>query len=163
MRTLILLTVLVMTLGAQSPPPATDLTNDQIQAFLKALPRDRVSDLPIRVVDVGGYKVGVYGVFRPKDAPQDANMHPTKITEVYQILEGSATLVTGGKLINPRPAPAPSTSLRGDGIEGGVSRHIAKGDVIIIPGYLPHWFSKMDSDLVYLITRPDPEGKTKLK
>ena len=72
MRTLILLTVLVMTLGAQSPPPATDLTNDQIQAFLKALPRDRVSDLPIRVVDVGGYKVGVYGVFRPKDAPQDA-------------------------------------------------------------------------------------------
>ncbi len=37
-----------------------------IKAFLNKLPKDRVSDLPIRVADVGGYKVGVYGVFRPK-------------------------------------------------------------------------------------------------
>ena len=160
---LLLLTATALTLAAQTPPPATDIPNDQIQAFLKALPRDKVSDLPIRIVEVGGYKVGVYGVFRPKNSIQEANVHETKITEVYQILEGSATLVTGGKLINPRHVAAPSTSLRGDGIEGGVTRHVAKGDVIIIPGYLPHWWSKMDSDLVYLITRPDPEGKSKLK
>ena len=163
MRKLILLTIVAFTLRAQTPPPATDLTATEIQAFLKALPRDKVSDLPIRVVEVGGYKVGVYGVFRPKDSVQEANVHETKITEVYQMLEGSATLVTGGKLINPRHVPAPGTSIRGDGIEGGVTRHVSKGDVIIIPGYLPHWWSKMDTDLVYLITRPDPEGKTKLK
>lgn len=163
MRRFMLLPIFALAMGAQSPPPATDIPNDQIQAFLKALPRDRVSDLPIRVADVGGYRVALYGVFRPKDSKQEANVHETKITEVYQILEGSATLVTGGTLINPRHVAPPSTSIRGDGIEGGVTRHVSKGDVIIIPGYLPHWWSKMDSDLVYLITRPDPEGKTKLK
>ena len=163
MRILILLPIVAVTLCAQSPPPALDISNEQIQAFLKALPRDRISDLPIRVTDVGGYKVGVYGVFRPKDSKQDANVHETKISEVYYILEGSATLVTGGTLIKPRHVAPPSTNIRGDGVEGGVSRHVSKGDMIIIPGYLPHWWSKMDSDLVYLITRPDPEGKTPLK
>ena len=42
----------------QSPMPAIDITAAEVQAFLKALPRDAVSDQPIRVVDVGGYKVG---------------------------------------------------------------------------------------------------------
>lgn len=48
------------------PPPAVDVSAADIKAFLNKLPKDRVSDLPIRVADVGGYKVGVYGVFRPK-------------------------------------------------------------------------------------------------
>ena len=163
MRILILIPMLAAAVCGQTPPPALDISSDQIQAFLKALPRDRVSDLPIRVTDVGGYKVGVYGVFRPKESKQEVNIHETKISEVYYILEGSATLVTGGKITNPRHVAPPSTSIRGDAIEGGVSRHVSKGDMIIIPGYLPHWWSRMDSDLVYLITRPDPEGKTPLK
>ena len=29
---------------------------------------------------------------------------------------------------------------------------------IIIPGNLPHWWSSLDSDIRYLIYRPDPEG-----
>ena len=53
---------------AQEAPQATDVTSADIQAFINALPRDRVSDRPIRVVEVtGDYRVGVYGVFRPKD------------------------------------------------------------------------------------------------
>jgi mannose-6-phosphate isomerase-like protein (cupin superfamily) len=162
-RTLITLALLGITAfaaDAPAPPPATDLKDADIQAFLKALPRDKVSDLPIRVVDVGGYKVGIFGVFRPKSALSEANIHETTTTEVYQMLEGSATLVTGGAMKDPRKV---GNSLRGSGIEGGVSRHVAKGDVIIIPGRLPHWFSHLDTDLTYLITRPNPDGAMTLK
>jgi hypothetical protein len=163
MKTVIISLAVLFGLSAQAPNPATDISNADIQAFLKALPRDKVSDLPIRAVDVGGYRVGVYGVFRPKNLAGDAIYHETKTTEIYQILDGSGTLVTGGKLVNPHREPASATSVRGTALEGGVSRHVGKGDVIIIPGYLPHWWSSLDSDLTYLITRPDPEGKMRLK
>jgi len=148
---------------AQNPNPAADITSAEIQTFLDALPRDKISDRPIRVVDVGGYRVGVFGVFRPKSLAGDAILHETKTTEIYQILSGSGTLVTGGKIMDSHREPANSTSVRGSGIEGGVSRKVTKGDVIIIPGYVPHWWSSLDSDITYLITRPDPEGKMKLK
>jgi len=81
------------------------------------LPRDAVSDRPIRTVEVtGDYRVGVYGVFRPQQVPSGANLHPVNTTEIYYMLEGIATLVTGGTLIDETPAPT-GTSLRGSGIE----------------------------------------------
>ena len=56
--------------AAQETPQATDVTSADIQKFINALPRDAVSDRPIRVVKVtGDYQVGVWGVFRPKDFP----------------------------------------------------------------------------------------------
>ncbi len=156
--------------GAQQPQtftgdlPATYLPLADIQAFLKALPPDAISDLPIRAVDVGGYRVGVFGVFRPKSQPGDAIAHETRTTEVYYILDGSGTLVTGGTITGLKPPPAGRTAgPRGDRIEGGESRHVGPGDIIIIPGRTPHWWSSLDGDLHYLIIRPDPDGKMRLK
>lgn len=147
---------------AQAPPPALDISAADVKAFIDKLPKDRVSDLPIRVTDVGGYKVGVYGVFRPKTMPGDANLHETNVTEIYYMLEGSGTLVTGGRLVDDRSAGnSPNTkrpNRRGSAIEGGVSRRVAAGDIIVIPGRLPHWWSGLESDIRYLIYRPDPEG-----
>jgi mannose-6-phosphate isomerase-like protein (cupin superfamily) len=152
---------------AQAPPPALDLKGVDIKAFIDKLPKDRVSDLPIRVTDVGGYKVGVYGVFRPKAVPGDANLHDTSVTEIYYMLEGTATLVTGGKLVDQKSAGvSPNTkrqNFRGSGIEGGVSRRVVPGDVIIIPGKLPHWWSNLETDIKYIIYRPDPEGLQQVK
>jgi mannose-6-phosphate isomerase-like protein (cupin superfamily) len=165
MKRIITFTLLItgFSVAAEAPSlPAADITASDIQAFLKALPRDKVSDLPIRVVDVGGYHVGVFGVLRPKSVKQEANLHHTKVTEVYQILDGAGTLVTGGTLINAH-STANGAGEQGTGIQDGVSRRVSKGDIIIIPGYTPHWFSNIESDLTYLITRPDPEGKMKLK
>ncbi|MCH7816563.1 MAG: hypothetical protein IIC60_08340 [Proteobacteria bacterium] len=155
---------LAQTSAPAMPPMATDVSADEIKQFIDSLPRDRVSDRPIRVVEVtGGYRIGVYGVFRPRQFPGGANLHPENRTEIYYILEGSATLVTGGKLIDPTPAPSPSTSIRGSGIEGGVTRQIEAGDVVIIPGHTPHWFSALAADLSYLIYRPDPDSLIQLK
>ena len=150
-------------LTAQDAPRATDVTSADIQAFINALPRDRVSDRPIRVVDVtGDYRVGVYGVFRPKDYPGGANLHEVNTTEIYYMVEGVATLVTGGTLAEPTSTPN-GTSVRGNGIDGGISRRITKGDVVIIPGHTPHWWSELETDIEYLIFRPDPDNRLTLK
>ena len=152
---------------AQSPKAATDITAADIQAFIKSAPQDRNSDLPIRVVDVGGYHVGVFGVFRPKDAPITASMHQTTASETYVMLNGAGVLVTGGTLKSPttprKSAMGDWTDLGSSGIEGGVSRRLSKGDVVIIPGGVPHGWASVEGDVAYLIVRSDPEKKIALK
>ena len=131
------------------------MTSAEITAFIDKLPKDAISDLPIKVVDVGGYRVGVYGVFRPKAVKQDAVLHEVRTTEVYQMVEGAGTLVTGGTLVDVQRDPK-STTVRGSRIEGGVSRRVVKGDVIIIPGRTPHMWRKLESDIKSTIIRSDP-------
>lgn len=153
--------------AAQNPPPAVDVPAAAVKAFIDNLPKDRVSDLPIRVAEVGGSKVGVYGVFRPQAVPGDANLHETSVTEIYYMLEGTGTLVTGGTLVDRKSAGlSPNTkreNFRGSGIKDGTSRRVGPGDIIIIPGKVPHWWSSLDSDIRYLIYRPDPEGLQSVK
>jgi mannose-6-phosphate isomerase-like protein (cupin superfamily) len=158
-----LLTLLLPTTAQTPPLPATDVKHTDIEAFIDALPKNVVSDKPIRIVDVGGYHVGVYGVLRPKTIAQEANLHKTKVTEIYYILQGTGTLITGGTLPDPKPLSPGSTTFQSNRIEGGVSRKVSAGDVVIIPGGTPHWFSAQDGDLRYLIFRPDPEGRLPLK
>lgn len=149
------------------PPPAVDLTGASIKAFIDALPKDRISDLPIRIADAGGHKVGAFGVFRPKSMPGGAIRHQTSISEIYYMLEGSGTLVTGGRIVDEKStAVSPNTgrpNFGGGRIEGGVTRKVVPGDVVIIPSNLPHWWSSLDSDIRYLILRPDPEGLLPIK
>lgn len=156
-----------MPLMAQTSLPAVDITAADIKAFIDALPVDAISDRPIRVVDVGGYKTGIYGVFRPQSLAGDAIRHETSVTEIYYMLTGSGTLVTGGTITNETSSgDSPNTgrpNFRGDGIEAGTSRKIVAGDVVIIPGNVPHWWSSLDSDIRYLIFRPDPEGLQPLR
>jgi len=151
----------------QAPMAATDITAAEVQAFFKDAPRDRNSDRPIRVIDVGGYRVGVFGVFRPKDAPFTATAHQTNVTETYYMLEGAGVLVTGGTLRKPA-TPRQSnlgnwTDIGSSGIDGGASRRIAKGDVVIIPGGVPHGWASLEGDITYLIIRSDPDKKVPLK
>jgi mannose-6-phosphate isomerase-like protein (cupin superfamily) len=152
---------------AQAPTAATDITAADVQAFIKGAPQDRNSDRPIRVVDVGGYHVGLFGVFRPKEAPITATVHQTTASETYIMLDGAGVLVTGGKLKAPAK-PRPSTlgdwtDLGSTGIEGGVSRRLTKGDVVIIPGGVPHGWASVEGNVTYLIVRSDPDKKISLK
>ena len=143
------------------PPIATDVTAEQITKFIDALPRDRVSDRPIKNVEVtGDYRVGVYGVFRPKEFPGGSNLHQVNTTEIYYILSGYATLVTGG--VMTEAVQQNENWVRGTAIEDGVIRRVQPGDVIIIPGHSPHWFSALETDLSYLIFRPDPDNRIPL-
>jgi mannose-6-phosphate isomerase-like protein (cupin superfamily) len=162
--TLVTLAVLLASSAlAQEAPEATDVTSADIRAFIDALPRDRVSDRPIRVVDVtGDYRVGVYAVFRPKTLAGGANKHEVNTTEIYYMLKGAATLVTGGTM-RPAGPPIPGTSARSPGIDDGVTRRLTAGDVVIIPGHTPHWWSELETDIEYLIFRADPDNRLPLK
>lgn len=157
---LVLLSTLVL---AQTPPPATpqvatDITATEIQTFIDELPRDRVSDRPIRVVETtGDMHIGVYGVYRPDGVAGDVNVHLVDTTEIYYMLKGAATLVTGGTLVEPYEANP--TWLRAKSIEGGVSRRVVPGDVIIIPGHTAHFWSDLEGEIEYLIFRPDPDKR----
>lgn len=147
---------------AQSSLPAVDVTAEAIKAFIDALPKDRISDRPIRVVELGGHKAGVYGVFRQQSMAGDAIRHQTAVAEIYYMLEGSATLVTGGSITEEREnGISPNhkgPNFAGTAVDGGVSRKVVPGDVIFIPGNVPHWWSSLDSDIRYLIFRTDPQG-----
>jgi mannose-6-phosphate isomerase-like protein (cupin superfamily) len=55
---------------------------------------------------------------------------------VFIIMDGEAEFVTGGKIVDPKVTAIGQT--RGTGIEGGVSHHLTKGDVITIPAKTPH-------------------------
>jgi mannose-6-phosphate isomerase-like protein (cupin superfamily) len=68
-------------------------------------------------------------------------------TEVHQILEGSGTFVTGGSLVRPPQPGAPAS------IMGGESRHVGKGDVVVIPAGMPHWYRDLDGTITYLEVR----------
>jgi len=164
--------VLLTTLVAQAPVPrnAVDVTVADIQAVLKTAAPDAASDLPVRVVDAGGYNVGVYVVNRPKGITNSAIYHETKVTEVYHILKGSGTLVTGGTVVGPIVREAPGTTIlsmlnnvRGSAIKDGVTRRLTVGDVVVIPGHVPHWWSQTDAELTYLVIRPDPDKTLPIK
>ena len=161
---------------AQTPSPAshlprgtaTDISSAEVQALVQKTAADRVSDQAIRVVNVNGqYNVSIGVVHRAKTSGKDApsGIEHAQITEVYHVIEGNGTLVTGGTLDNPREIQAESPvvtvlngpSTGGSGIQGGVSRKIGPGDVVIIPPNTPHWFSEIVTDqIVYLVVRVDP-------
>ena len=163
----ILVLLIASSAKAQAPKAATDITATDVQAFIKGAPQDRNSDRPIRVIDAGGYHLGVFGVFRPKSAPITATVHQTDAAETYIMLDGAGVLVTGGTLKAPA-TPRQSTlggwtDLGSNGIEGGVSRRLSKGDVVMIPGGVPLGWASAEGDITYLIVRSDPEKKIALK
>ena len=161
----LLLSLVTFSANSQEPLDATDITAAEIEAFIDAFPDDRISDRPIRVIDVGGYNAAVNGAFRPQSQPGGATRHQTSVSEIYFILSGSGTLITGGKIENEviRTSRGGRLIIRGSGIRGGVSRKIGPGDVIIIPGNTPHGFSSLDSDIRYLIFKPDPDSTLSLE
>jgi mannose-6-phosphate isomerase-like protein (cupin superfamily) len=83
---------------------------------------------------------------------------PAKGTEVHYIIDGAATVVTGGTIV--RPAGAATKGAGSSVIEGGVSHRVTKGDVIVIPAGTPHWYKEVETLVTYLEVRFDvPLGK----
>jgi mannose-6-phosphate isomerase-like protein (cupin superfamily) len=80
-------------------------------------------------------------------AVANAAVHETE-AELFYVIDGSATLVTGGKLT--ADATRNGANLTGKGIEGGSSRKVAKGDFIMVPENTPHWFSAIDGTVVLM-------------
>jgi mannose-6-phosphate isomerase-like protein (cupin superfamily) len=161
---------------AQTQPPsahlprgtATDVSNAEIKTAVQKTASAPVSDQQLRVVSIHGeYNVGIGVVRRVKTEGRNpgGGIEHSQITEVYHIIEGNATLVTGGTIENPRESPPDGQVVKvlngpssgGGPIQNGVSRKVGPGDVVIIPPNTAHWFSEITSDqIVYLVVRIDP-------
>ena len=85
---------------------------------------------------------------------------PAKGSEVHYIIDGAATVVTGGTLVRPAGASGRGNVTPGNTtIDGGESRRVTKGDVIFIPAGTPHWYKEVEGSVTYLEVRFDVELK----
>jgi mannose-6-phosphate isomerase-like protein (cupin superfamily) len=91
---------------------------------------------------------------RMSGVDQYAVMHPYSV-EIYRILSGSGTLVTGGLLVTPLAEQTTDDIMRTlHGIEGGVARQVQEGDILVLQPGTPHWFSSIDGDsITYMESR----------
>ena len=124
--------------SAAGAPAITHLGRETVAAaFAKGLP----------LLEVEGYKIHA----SRRDGPGIAEVHDWE-TDVVYVLEGSATIVTGGIVADPKVTEP--GQLRGPVIQGGESRRIGKGDVVVIPAGLPHWFKEVSGPLTYFVVKP---------
>jgi len=75
----------------------------------------------------------------------------TKDTDIIYALEGTATFVTGGTIVDPKVV-APD-QIRGQRIIDGETHHLSKGDVIIVPAGVPHWFTEVSKPFLYHVVK----------
>lgn len=168
------LTVTMAAVYAQNVPtatchgcPATYISNEELQAYLqRAIARKQI-DQQVRSVDIGKSGVAVGMVHRTRlEAPQPNSVaEHDHVSEVYHIISGSATLVTGPDLINGERRPATNENVRllngpgsnASGIRNGVTHQLKAGDAIIIPAGTGHLFTRIDDHISYLMIRVDPD------
>lgn len=159
--------------GASAPiksKEATNISAAQIQAVLKLNTADKNADRLVKVVDAGPYNVSMNVQHRVKTQGEvDRGAVHSKVTEIYYVLDGSATMATGGTMVDPKAAeydpklitPDGGNST-GPGFDGKImkpytTRKIGPGDVVIMPPMTIHWFSHIDDHINYLAFRVDKD------
>ena len=134
---------------AQAPNPTasrTMVSAADVAAMMAKAKADRKPDqanLAQSMIQLAPYNVSL----EYRAAVANAAVHD-KEAELFYVVDGSATLVTGGKLKGETRTNPENSS--GSGIEGGVTRHVAKGDFIMVPEGTPHWFSAIDGTVVLM-------------
>lgn len=138
------------TQAPQTPPappapapgsPATFKSAEALAAALKIATATEGGMTTSAVSNTDQYRVNI--VHRAK--PAGAIAHAGN-TELHYIIDGSGTLVTGGTIVRGATAGAAT-------ITNGVTQHVAKGDVVIVPANSPHWYSQIDGPITYLEVR----------
>ena len=118
--------------------PVTQIDSAKVAAaFAKGVP----------LLEVEGYKIHA----SRRDGPGIAEVHDWE-TDVVYVLEGSAIVVTGGTLVDPKVTEP--GQVRGPVIQGGESRRVGKGDVLVILAGVPHWFKEVQGPLTYFVVKP---------
>ena len=158
-----MLTLFAITLALASAEPqaasGTVISADEIAATLKQSIANNTVDQPIKLAELpGGHKASL-ALLRRTKAETSALIHDY-VTEIYQIVEGSGTLVSGGSLEDPKENDLTrvNAGMSHTGTHrGGESRKVKAKDVIIVPAGMAHRFSELDGPIVYLVYRFEPK------
>jgi len=171
----------VFALCAQDTKPscnhcsATYVSNNELQAYLQRAPSrivaNDVSDQQVRALDIGRINVDIGVVYRRALSGENPVAEHDLVSEVYHVIDGSATLVTGPDIEGLKRRPATNENVRllngpganGTSIRNGMTYQLKPGDVIVIPAGVGHWFTKIDDHIRYLMVRIDPDKVTPLK
>lgn len=121
--------------------PATYKSARELADALKAVAANPGGMTSSAVSNTDQYRINVVHRVKPAGALAHAGN-----TELHYIIDGAATVVTGGKVVRGATA-AEST------IAGGVTQRVAKGDVILVPANSPHWYSAVEGSVTYLEVR----------
>jgi mannose-6-phosphate isomerase-like protein (cupin superfamily) len=145
----------------------------ELQAYTQKAVVEKLTDQQVRDVEIGKAHIGIGMVHRGKlDTPAANSVaEHDQVSEVYHIIDGSATLVLGPDIVDRQRRRATQRTVRefngpgnnGSDIKGGVAYNIKAGDVVVIPAGTGHWFTKIDDHIDYLMVRIDPDKVTPLK
>jgi len=164
---------------APNPEPSCNMCQgvyipaEEIQAYSKKAVAERRVDQQVRDIDIGKVHIALGVEHRSKlDKPgPHAVAEHDLVSEVYHIIEGSATLELGPNLVNKKRRPADEETVRlyngpgnnADDIKDGVSVNLKAGDVVVIPAGTGHLFTHIDDHIDYIMVRIDPDKITPLK
>jgi mannose-6-phosphate isomerase-like protein (cupin superfamily) len=145
----------------------------ELQAYTKKAIAERLVDQQVRDIEIGKAHIGIGMVHRGKlDGPsKDSVAEHDQVSEVYHIIEGTATLMLGPDITNRQRRPATQQTVRefngpgnnGSEIRNGVSYNLKAGDVVVIPAGTGHLFTKIDDHIDYLMVRIDPDKVTPIR
>jgi mannose-6-phosphate isomerase-like protein (cupin superfamily) len=134
--------------GAAAAGPAaagrsvTYLAADKVAAaFAKGMP----------LLEVENYKIHA----SRRDKPGLVEVH-AQDTDIIHVLTGSATLVTGGTVVGGKTVEP--EEIRGASVEGGETRTLRPGDVVVIPNGTPHWFKEVPGPMTYYVVKVRAEA-----
>ena len=98
------------------------------------------------MIEVRDYKIHA----SRREGPGLVEVH-TRDTDIAYVLQGSATLVTGGTAVGLKEVA--SEEFRGSAIQGGKTRQLSPGDVVVIPNGTPHWFKDVKAPFLYYVVK----------
>jgi len=145
----------------------------ELDAYTKKAVVENLLDQQVRDLDIGKAHVAIGMVHRTKlTAPAaDSVAEHDQVSEVYHVIDGTATLVLGPDISNRQRRPATLQTVRelngpgnnGSAIVNGATYSLKPGDVVVVPAGTGHWFTRIDDHIDYLMIRIDPDKLTPLK
>jgi mannose-6-phosphate isomerase-like protein (cupin superfamily) len=152
---------------------AVYIPKSELDAYNQRAIEHTLVDQQVRSVDIGKVQVGIGSIYRGKlgqatgeeNKVAEAVAEHEQVSEVYYVIEGSATLLTGPDLVDAKPRPSTLKTVReqnGPGFSAASIKNpevheLKAGDMIIIPAGTGHWFTKIDDHIRYVMVRLDPD------